>query len=306
MGTAVRNLTAVLATVEAVLSSLPLLQQAPPAASTFSLTLAGSTTLVLRAVQTAFRAGTSATLGAAACEVGAVSDDGMWMALVTPQANATCPHDSASTSMGADCGYVSLTVNTTAAGSTHYVTDAASAASSSADSADTEEFEPLGVALSCPPFCPGAVSASRDTSEGSASVVPFPLPDGTFGFATNPADVGAATPPVLVSTPESSLLSATSTGIYYALACAQTGETVLAGSTLTCSQAVRKKIRVQACTRPRPRARAPMRAILPRSIALLVQANTASSARPRRSAQGASVSETTELGVQSRPSFPLT
>ena len=218
--TAVRNLSVLLAAVQSLwanvsLRALSLTSSEDTADATFSMTLTGSTTIVLRAAQMqdpsqaqpAFRAGTTATLGLGSCTGIAVSDDGRWMLLRTPPTNATCAGDLASvaSSPTADCGYVTLTVNTSAA--------------------EGVKADVLGVLLTCPPFCPGALALSTSDSgdsSGSGATVPIPLSDGTFGVATNPTAVGSTTPPTVLS---SWILSASSSssGIYYSLACAKSG-----------------------------------------------------------------------------------
>lgn len=222
---AVRNLTAVVAAAQSVWSDTAFPSK-DDASSAFSMTLTGSTVIVLRSLQPAFRRGSTATLGMGTCTVGAVSDDGMWLALVTPQSNTTC----ASARAGTDCGYVTLTVNTSLAaaplGSSESlvtarvitVTAAARGLDMSVSDVASEITSRLGVALPCPPFCPGAISG------GERETVPALLPDGTFGLAVNPASVGSAIPPSVLTSETAPLLSsASSAGIFYALACAQSG-----------------------------------------------------------------------------------
>ena len=223
---ATRNLSAVLDAASAMWESIPLPVSAV-AESTFSMTLTGSTTVVLRASQAAFRAGTTATLGAGICMVGDVSENGMWLALVTPPTNATCLSSASTTS---DCGYVPLRVNTTTGPIASSVSS--SVASGPLGPADVHigddgvayVADPLGAALSCPPFCPGAVSGVGSSGESVSAIVPFPLHDGTFSLATNPSAVGVAIEPGILTSESSALLSAsTSAGVYYALACSESG-----------------------------------------------------------------------------------
>lgn len=189
---ALKNSSAVLAAVMAVWSSAGIPN---PAASptAFSLTLGGSAILILRALRSrpAFGPGTTATLGGAACTVGAISDDGQWILLTTPPANESCT-GAASSSPSIDCGYLTLVVNTSA----------------SAEAA-TGAFPSRGVALPCPPFCPGALGDS---------LVPVALPDGSFGMATH-SSLGVGMASSMLEVPVDA-----STGVYYAELCARTGE----------------------------------------------------------------------------------
>ena len=68
----------------------------------------------------------------------------------------------------------------------------------------------LGATLACPPFCPGAVGGS---------VVPIALPGGGFALGTDPPTSLGSLPSLLPSIDS----GASSAGIYYAAACAQTG-----------------------------------------------------------------------------------
>lgn len=208
---AVHNLTAVLATAQLLWARVALPR--PPSSISnnnvglgFSVTLTGSTVVVLRASQEAFRVGTTATLGMGLCSRTEVSTDGRWIAFATPSANSTCAASTLASGSTSDCGYVTLQVNTT------------DASEGSADGT-LPSSRPLGIALPCPPFCPGALSLDIDSNSGAA--VPHPLPEGKFGFARNPPIAGSGTPPLVLT---NYISSTTSAGIYYALACEQAGE----------------------------------------------------------------------------------
>ena len=166
--------------------------------ASFTLTLTGSTVLVLRASQRAFRPGTTVRLGSVSCYVGGVSDDGQWLAFLTPPASTLCVADGPD---AADCGYVSLSVNT-------------SAPCTGGQSCESNSVK--GAILQCPPFCPGSVRG------GSAA--PFPLSDGSYTLAAFPAIARSGVPPSpLASSSSGSVASFSSSGIYYALACASSG-----------------------------------------------------------------------------------
>lgn len=179
------------------------------AGSVFQVSLTGLSTLVLRSPAAAFPAGTTALLGAAGCAIGAVSADGRWLVLTTPAASAVC-----SGAAGTDCGYVPLTVNTTPA--VQYAQRAGRNASDASADASGSLIPPgtRGAALTCPPFCPGAVS--------SPAVVPFaPTVDAPFVLASLPAPGSGKLTQPLVSAAEK--LTVSSMGVYYTTACSSTG-----------------------------------------------------------------------------------
>ena len=85
-----------------------------------------------------------------------------------------------------DCGYAALLLNTAPVGGA------------------------LGATLECPPFCPGAVGGG---------IVPVALAGGGFALGTDPPTSLGSLPSLLPATDS----GASSVGIYYAAACAQTG-----------------------------------------------------------------------------------
>jgi hypothetical protein len=184
------NLTAVLnatrATWESVSVVNPTLVDAAAASRQFSLTLTGSTVVVLRASIRAFVPGMTVRLGLGMCIVGAVSSDGLWAVIVTPSAAASCV---ASTQGSSDCGYITLILNTSSATKTSMA----------------------GVALHCPPFCAGVVSVPR--------VVPMYDSSGGHVLGSFPP-VGSGLPPQQLLGQSS---VETSLGIYYAAACSASG-----------------------------------------------------------------------------------
>ena len=150
----------------------------------FSLTLSGSSRVVLFAGPTsrayATLAAINATLGGVSCNISAVSDDGAWAVLDTPTSSALCGAEET-----ADCGYAALRLTSAAFD------------------------EALGASLECPPFCPGAVSGR---------VVPLAI-GSDFALGTDPPNSNGALPALLASAES----EASSEGIYYAAACSQTG-----------------------------------------------------------------------------------
>jgi len=149
----------------------------------FALTLSGASLIVLRAASSvcAFTPQTTnASLGGVSCHISAVSADGCWAALTTPTPLQLC--DQASS----DCGYAILTLE-------------------NAPSQDA-----LGAALSCPPFCAGALGGG---------VVPLAIGNGMFALGAEPATPVGSLPRLLPQPAAGS----TSAGVYYAQACAQTG-----------------------------------------------------------------------------------
>ena len=188
------NLSGVVLAAQSVWEKDALPQNSASSSGAYSLTLTGATVLVLRASQRAFRPGMTVRLGSVLCPVGGISEDGKWMAVVTPQAGALCVTNVPDS---ADCGYLILSVNT-----------------STADCDNLSCNSSLGTTLQCPPFCPGVIQGG--------SVVPFPLADGAITLADVSATAAQGVPPVPLSSDINSLSTSTSTGIYYALACAST------------------------------------------------------------------------------------
>ena len=160
----------------------------------FAQTLVGSTTLILRALRPAFATGMRVTVGGGSCAVGAVSADGLWAVVTTP-----APADVCSGGAVAECGYVTLTVDT--------------GPCSSNAAPDSPRF---GAALVCPPFCAGAVHPS--TAVPAAALVS--AGDAALRFTlADPASLAEGGPirPTALVTPQSSQ------GIYYALFCSHAG-----------------------------------------------------------------------------------
>ena len=173
------------------------------AASVFTPTLGGATVLILvaRSGAPAFASATTVTLGGVACAPVRVSADGAWLATRTPSAAALqC------TGAG-DCGSAVLVVTNPAAvvvrGAGRLLAEAAANASAGAAA-----FR--GVALACPPFCPGAAGAAY-----------APLPIDSAGGAASfvPATRGASQSSPLVALAPADY-AATSAGVYYATPCA--------------------------------------------------------------------------------------
>jgi hypothetical protein len=186
------NLTAVLnatrATWDGVSVQNPASFDSLAAARPFSVTLTGSNVIVLRASAAAFNTGMTVHLGVGVCVVGAVSNDGLWAVIVTPSAAAACE---ATNQLANDCGYITLVINTTSAAATHKSMH--------------------GVALSCPPFCGGALRLP--------TAVPMVDSSGDLVLGSFPP-VGSGSPPLQrlgLSSVETSL------GFYYATACSASG-----------------------------------------------------------------------------------
>jgi hypothetical protein len=186
---ALSDLTAVLAATRKTWQNVSLADASLiSAARPFSLTLNGAAVIVLRAATRAFAPGMAAAMGLTGCTLGPVSNDGKWTVLITPTTSAACANATAAVDAAADCGYRSLVLNTTPVG---------------------------GAALTCPPFCAGAVSAP--------SAVPmFPGSDGSSGFVLGSyPPPGSGLPPVPLPGQGS---ADTSLGFYYAKACSAAGE----------------------------------------------------------------------------------
>jgi hypothetical protein len=173
----------------------------------FALTLTGASLIVLRAPRFAFSrdpGGVNASLSGVPCPVLAVSADGRWLLLQTPEPAALCG------SATVDCGYSTLRVST--------------ASSLGAAAQQRRRLQQQGggglaayngASLTCPPFCPGSISPPATVpavlTPGSDAVRVALVPDAAAASAG-----GLALQPVL--SPVSSSL-----GLYYSLACAQTG-----------------------------------------------------------------------------------
>lgn len=152
-----------------------------PSAPGFSLTLVGASRVVLRAVagMPAFSLNSSnASVGSAHGTISAVSTDGAWAVLDTPSAAELCGSDSA------ECGYAKLLLS------------------------NRGTLALRGAALTCPPFCPGAVGGG---------VVPLAQSDGFVSLGADPDSSLGALPTIRASS------VSTSEGLYYAVQCSQTG-----------------------------------------------------------------------------------
>jgi hypothetical protein len=133
----------------------------PLASGGFTLTLAGASRLVLRGARAiAAPNATQASIGGVPCVIAAISDDGVWVVVDTPTAEAVCG------STSRDCGYVPFMVGTSPPASSGL----------------------LGAVLSCPPFCPGSIGGG---------VVPVPAVGGDFALGVYPPE-GVPAPPVLL------------------------------------------------------------------------------------------------------------
>lgn len=178
----------------------PLPNNSAGGTSVFALTLTGPTRIILRALQPGtFANGTTVMLGDAACTAVEVSQTGDFLLLTTPAVADVCPQESAA---GFECGYVTLTVDTTAV-----------------TAVQAEKLN--GAALSCPPFCPGAVG-DRAFIALSGGYGPSVNPLTSEGFVLTlipprSAQGTAALSSAFVPT------TAASVGIYYALQCYQSG-----------------------------------------------------------------------------------
>ena len=151
----------------------------------FSVTLLGSTILVLHTNRASFDDSTTVALGNASCSEVAHSPDGRWLSFRTPAATVICPALTSSR----DCGYTTLVITNRA----------------------NESASSYAGTLSCPPFCPGITGTMlvplAMLSENDLSV--------RFAVAS-PAQAGGLATLTTVS-------SETSLGIYYALACSKSG-----------------------------------------------------------------------------------
>ena len=101
---------------------------APP----FTMTVTGSTVVVLFGNHPAFGAGVNVTVGGAPCSDIAVSPDGQWVSFLSPSADTLCPGQAAGQ---VDCGYQPLVISNSHGGG---------------------QFV-YGGTLACPPYCPGVV-----------------------------------------------------------------------------------------------------------------------------------------------------
>ena len=172
-------------------------------ASTFSLTLSGSSRLVLRSTLPAFAPGVVVAVGGANASNVTVSADGRWLFAQTPSVAAIC--SSAGAASQSDCGLAALTLSNPAGGR-----GAPPAARRAADG-DSSAPVTLGATLSCPPFCPGA------------GVVPVPAASASSAAATGFVPAVVSSPGSAPSPLPSTAYATTSVGLYYARACSATG-----------------------------------------------------------------------------------
>ena len=176
---------AVLGSVMSIWSGRPLPENSA-SDSVFAMVVSRSSIIVLRARVPAFSSATFAMLGDIPCVASTVSSDGRWMLIVTPTPERLCGSNSS------DCGYVPLKLVNIGGG------DYASST--------------YNVSLVCPPYCPNFIGI-----DGSILFTP-----------TLPGVVATGRPPPLSSggVPErlpSTNTLASSLGIYYALACFESG-----------------------------------------------------------------------------------
>ena len=178
---------AVISVAEALWGAVPL--PSNDGGGSLTLTLTASSLILLRSPRYAFRNGTNATLGGAPCPVLAVSPDGLWALLQTPSPAQLCGSDAV------DCGYSTLRVR----------------APPSPPGAGAFS----GGALACPPVCPGSISPPTSLPAvfdvGADAVL--------AALGRDPSTGGAA----LTALPSASQGGGGSRGIFYSLACAQTG-----------------------------------------------------------------------------------
>ena len=198
----------VLAGVYAAWSVLP----PPPLASSpqaFVATIVGSQIIVLRASAAhtpAFFPGvTTVTIGGVTCTVRAISPDGAWLMVTSPQPSVLC-----NATASGDCGYVTFV--------SRNVPEPRPLQASSASAPPTDR----GAAVSCPPFCPGSIGSDIPVAVVSRQAVSAPsTPGAPYMFVrASPATSTAALP---VLAPAAPVLSSSSQGFYYAAACDASG-----------------------------------------------------------------------------------
>lgn len=172
----------------------------------FTLTLATASVVVLRASSSAFSHDTTMILGEAPpCEVGAVSDDGLWAHVVMPSPIDVCGSNET------ECGYAELSLtNPGGSGS-----EGASESGSSRVLKTTRTVSTLpsyNVSVACPPVCPSTLGIDgaalyADSTPGVVSLAIMP-----------PTGSGGVPQPF-----PSALTPSASVGVFYTLACSQTG-----------------------------------------------------------------------------------
>jgi len=159
-------------------------------APAFSLTLFSRTRLVLRSTQLAFTQNVSVSIGGVVCNETAVSEDGQWLAFVTPDQGEVCK------SGGPACAYAAMVLSN--------------------PSTDTTR----GASLACPPFCTGSIRPNAGViplavaHNASASFVPA---EKTAQGVVNPLSTADYT------SSESSEGRVYSSGLFYTVACSGNG-----------------------------------------------------------------------------------
>ena len=157
--------------------------------SGFSLTLTGTSLVVLRAARVAFSSDLNASLGGVPCAVLAVTSDGLWALVQTPPPAQLCG------SVSNECGYRTFRLSV-----------------SSGASPNTTSNTYAGASLACPPICPGSIDPP--------SRVPAFL--AVAADATLVSISGMSEGALSISAVASSAAAAVSSGgLYYTLACSQ-------------------------------------------------------------------------------------
>lgn len=98
----------------------------------FTMTVTGSTVIVLFGNHPAFSVGVNVTIGGAPCSEITVSPDRQWVSFLSPSADTLCPGQAA---QQVDCGYQALVIS---------------------NSHGDGQFVYSGT-LACPPYCPGVI-----------------------------------------------------------------------------------------------------------------------------------------------------
>lgn len=170
----------------------------PNSARPFSLTLFGRTPLILRSSHRSFSSGTNVIVGGIVCNGTLVSDDGSWLAAITPEPTLLCGG-------AAGCAYESLVVQ-------------------NPPGIDAAGGLVLGAALACPPFCSGAVSGGVFPlavlmGNGTRAFVPAAV--GATGTAATPIDLSLKATDGVAAAHLAALAS--SAGLFYSQACSDSG-----------------------------------------------------------------------------------
>lgn len=175
----------------------------------FTLTLSASAPLVLRSRRRSFSSAASVSIGGTVCNRTAVSEDGRWLAFITPIPSALCETTSAS-----DCHYATIVVTNPASNTTR------------------------GAALACPPFCSGTATQGTGvfplatasgtvaaSASGAASFVPAELQPSGLAQALTQAAYASTTGSSARSGGAGSAVAARvyPAGLYFAAACSAAG-----------------------------------------------------------------------------------